>query len=54
MASTKNIDTSRLDKLTRQQLKELEEKEKTRGQKVMDWIIMLLRIFVEVLEFGNM
>ena len=45
MASTKNIDTSRLDKLTRQQLKELEEKEKTRGQKVMDWIIMLLPIF---------
>lgn len=44
MASGKKIDTSQLDKLTRQQLKELEEKEKTRGQKIFDAIICVLPI----------
>lgn len=44
MASTKKVDTNHLDQLTRQQLKELEEKEKTRGQKILDWIIRLLPI----------
>lgn len=44
MASTKKVDTNQLDQLTRQQLKELEEKEKTRGQKIYDWIIRLLPI----------
>lgn len=44
MASGKNIDTSQLDKLTRQQLRELEEKEKTRGQKILDGIICILPI----------
>lgn len=33
---------NQLHKLTRQQLRELEEKEKTRGQKILDWIIMVL------------
>ncbi len=42
MASGKNIDTSQLDKLTRQQLRELEEKEKSRGQKILDGIICIL------------
>lgn len=32
----------RLDNLTRQQLKELEEKKKTRGQIILDWIIIML------------
>lgn len=41
--NTKNgIDRSQLGHLTRQQLKELEEKEKTTWQKVLDWIIMIL------------
>ena len=38
------IDTKRPDKLTRQQLRELEAKEKTRGQKILDLIIVLLPI----------
>lgn len=37
-----NIDKTRLGHLTRQQLKELEEKEKTGLQKALDWIIMIL------------
>ncbi|MGN1192444.1 MAG: ABC transporter permease [Dorea sp.] len=52
--SKKNIDSSRLDKLTRQQLRELEEKEKTKGQIIFDWIIMLLPIvcgIIAVLEY---
>ncbi len=38
----KDIDKSQLGSLTRQQLRELEEKEKTRGQKILDGIIMVL------------
>lgn len=30
-----------LGHLTRQQLKELEQKEKTRGQKILDFVIMV-------------
>ncbi|MBP1581093.1 MAG: ABC transporter permease [Oscillospiraceae bacterium] len=41
--STGKLDTQ-LDKLTRQQLKELEQREKTRGQKFLDLIIVLLPI----------
>lgn len=36
------MDKENLQHLTRQQLKELEEKEKTGWQKALDWIIMLL------------
>lgn len=46
--STKNKPSmeqmAQLDKLTRQQLRELEEKQKTRGQKFLDLIIVLLPI----------
>ncbi len=37
-----NIDRARLGRLTRQQLKELEEKEKTGFQKALDYLIMIL------------
>lgn len=50
----KNIDSSQLGNLTRQQLKELEEKEKTRGQKILDWIIIVLPIicgFIAIWEY---
>lgn len=40
----KRNEPSQLGKLTRQQLRELEEKEKTRGQMILDWIIMILPI----------
>ena len=33
-----------LGHLTRQQLKELEQREKTRGQKILDLVIMLLPV----------
>lgn len=42
--SKQNIDQNQLGKLTRQQLRELEEKEKTRGQIILDWIIMALPV----------
>lgn len=54
MASKKDIDSSQLGKLTRQQLRELEEKEKTLGQKILYWIINILPIIcgiVAVLEY---
>ena len=50
----KNEKTGRLGQLTRQQLKELEEKEKTRGQKVMNGIIMVLPVvcgFIAIMEY---
>ena len=43
-----------LGHLTRQQLKELEQKEKTRGQKILDLVIMLLPVicgFIAVIEY---
>lgn len=40
----KGIDTRHLENLTRQQLKELEEKEKTVGQKILDAVIMMLPV----------
>lgn len=40
--TAKKTVTKELGQLTRQELKELEEKEKTRGQKILDWIIMIL------------
>ena len=48
------VDSTQLANLTRQQLRELEEKEKTTWQKVLDWIIMILPLFcgaVAVLEY---
>ena len=50
----KNADTTQLDKLTRQQLRELETKEMTQAQKVMEFIIMCLPLvcgLVAVLEY---
>ncbi len=50
----KEAGASQLGQLTRQQLKELEEKEKTRGQKIIDWIIMLLPIvcgLIAIIEY---
>ena len=38
----KQVDKSQLANLTRQQLRELEAKEKTSWQKALDWIIMVL------------
>ena len=60
--STKKDDTpvseSRLEDslghLTRQQLKELEEKEKTRSQKILDFIVMILPVicgFIAIIEY---
>lgn len=49
-----HADTSQLDKLTRQQLREMEEKEKTRGQKILDKVIVALPLFcgiVAILEY---
>ena len=43
-----------LGHLTRQQLKELEQREKTRGQKILDLVIMLLPVicgFIAVIEY---
>lgn len=40
--SKKNIDKSQLGQLTRQQLQELEEKEKSTLQKIFDWVITIL------------
>lgn len=40
--SKKNIDKSQLGQLTRQQLQELEEKEKSKLRKFFDWIITIL------------
>ena len=37
-------DTSKMRGLSRQQLKELEAKEKTKLQKLLDWIVILLPI----------
>lgn len=48
------IDKSQLGNITRQQLKELEEKEKTAWQKVLDWAIMILPFIcgiIAVLEY---
>lgn len=50
----KNADTTQLDKLTRQQLRELETKEMTQAQKVMEFIIMCLPLvcgLVAILEY---
>lgn len=50
----KHENTGELGHLTRQQLKELEEKEKTSGQKILDWIIMILPILcglVAIIEY---
>lgn len=50
----KNEKTGRLGQLTRQQLRELEEKEKTRGQKIMNGIIMVLPVvcgFIAIMEY---
>lgn len=47
-------DANKYSKLTRQQLRELEEKEKTRGRIVLDWIIMILPVLcgtVAILEY---
>lgn len=49
-----SMDKSRLGHLTRQQLKELEEKEKTAWQKALDWVIMILPFacgMIAVLEY---
>lgn len=43
-STEKKAVTKELGQLTRQELKELEEKEKTRGQKILDWIIVILPI----------
>ena len=40
--SKKNIDKHQLGQLTRQQLQELEEKEKTPFQRFLDWVITIL------------
>ena len=43
-----------LGHLTRQQLKELEQKEKTRGQKILDFVIMVLPVicgFIAIIEY---
>ena len=43
-----------LGQLTRQQLKELEQKERTRGQKILDFIIMVLPVicgFIAIIEY---
>ena len=37
-----NMEKGQLQNLTRQQLKELEEKKKTGWQKALDWLIMIL------------
>ncbi len=50
----KDMDSGQFENLTRQQLRELEEKEKTRGQKILDGIIMILPLVcggVAVLEY---
>ncbi len=50
----KDMDNGQFENLTRQQLRELEEKEKTRGQKILDGIIMILPLVcggVAVLEY---
>lgn len=44
-----NGEINKLGRITRQQLKELEEKEKTRGQKIADQIIMLLPIICGII-----
>ena len=47
-------DDKRAGRLTRQQLKELEQKEKTKGQKVLDRIIMVLPVvcgFIAIIEY---
>ena len=52
--NSSSTDTRRLDKLTRQELRELEEREKTRGQKILDGIIMILPVvcgIAAVLEY---
>ena len=49
-----DADTTQLDKLTRQQLRELESKEKTPAQKVLEFIIMCLPLVcgvVAILEY---
>ena len=49
-----DADTTQLDKLTRQQLRELETKEKTPAQKVLEFIIMCLPLVcgvVAILEY---
>lgn len=49
-----NTDQLRLGQLTRQQLKELEEKEKKTWQKALDWIVMVLPFIcgaIAVLEY---
>ncbi|MGF0031366.1 ABC transporter permease [Bariatricus sp. SGI.154] len=51
--SKNGIDKSQLDKLTRQQLKELEEKEKTRGQIILDWVIMILPVVCGIVAIGE-
>lgn len=49
-----HADTKQLDKLTRQQLHEMEQKEKTRVQKILDKVIVALPIFcgiIAILEY---
>ncbi len=46
---TNDVDTGQLENLTRQQLKELEERKKTRGQIIFDRIIIILPIICGIL-----